>query len=377
MPIAATPTVNGSHMMPPPPGGEWNNKKETTRASSLLDVVLLESGKPTVWRSRSILFKMIRPTSIPGIVLFHFLGIHLVTRMTTTTTTTTASFRTVASHPSSWLTLLMINLVSASSMIVNDYYDAKLGRDQNKLDTSRKYLLRQDVSNATVRRFLMQLYGLSLLVVACLPGTLTRLLATLSLMMTYLYTKHLKPKTFVKNLVCAGLIAFAPVTSGLAARAILLQLQSGVVFVGGGGNMLLGGLPADLWRLAIALFCAVFGREVYMDCNDMTADQRSGIRTIPVVYGKRVATMVAQGANVAMALLITTPPAYRYYRHGSLHRATQLLLMRRLVLAGLASFWQVMRGFQIIRTRGDDKRTIERTVNGGLWVLVLLLASFL
>jgi 4-hydroxybenzoate polyprenyltransferase len=344
-----------------------NEKKET----SLLDLVLMDEpdgDKAAVWQSRAVLFKMIRPSSIPGIVLFHFLGIHLAT--TTSSSSITNAWRAVVSHPASWLTLLIINLVSASSMIVNDYYDAKLGRDANKQDTSKKYILRHQVSLATVRLFLMQLYGLSLFVVACLPGTLTRLSATTALIMTYLYTKHLKPKTFVKNLVCASLIAFAPVTSGLVSRAILLRVDAG----GGGGALgPLLALPTDLWRLALALLCAVMSREVYMDCNDLTADRRGNIRTIPVVYGKRVATVVAQCGNIVSALLVTVPPAYLYYC--SNWNSTESL--RRCLLAGASSLWQVTRGFQIIRTGGDDKRTINRTVDGGLWVLVLLLASFL
>ncbi len=65
------------------------------------------------------------------------------------------------------------------------------------------------------------LYVSLLLVLAFVLGAASRVMVLGAAMMMYLYTVHLKPKTWVKNLSWAALVGASSVTSGLAAWHVL------------------------------------------------------------------------------------------------------------------------------------------------------------
>jgi len=331
----------------------------------------VESEVPTVWKDRAVLFRMTRPSSIPGTILFHMLGVALVVRG--------ASFPTnywsiLLREPTLWLTLLTTNLVSATSMVVNDYYDAKLGRDALKRS---KALVDGKVSMVTAKLFLMYLYAAALIVSTFLPGVPTRLSVVLALIMTYLYTKHLKPMTWVKNAVCASLIALAPWSSGSCAWNILhssdaavagssavINLQSSILLV------------PEIWRVFAVLFFGVLGRELLMDCNDAVADEGAGIRTVPVVYGRRFAVKVAAASTVSMTLIATVPLVQQLLQLPASVPLWSSAPFRRLLLAGgscaayLGNIWKVW------KSKGEDKHLIKKTVDFGLLLVFGLLMSF-
>jgi len=334
----------------------------------------------SVWKNRKELFALTRPSSIPGTILFHMLGVFLVLRGTVTTAGITATnyWSLLLKEPTLWLTLLATNLVSASSMVVNDYYDAKLGRDA--LKHKNKALVDESVvSKATAKRFLMNLYAVALVLSTCLPGAPTRLSVVTALIMTYLYTKHLKPVTWVKNAVCASLIALAPWTSGSCAWNLL---QSHTTAATTTTTVLQSvWLVPELWRVFAVLFAGVMGREILMDCNDVEADEVAGIRTVPVVHGRRFAVTVAAASTTIMTVIATVPPLVQLIRlwSSSTSAAAQLWSsapLRRLLLAGLSSGAYLRNNWRIWKTKGEDAVLITKSVDFCLLAVFGLLLSF-
>lgn len=341
-----------------------NNDGEHPVSPSFIDIALqVESNHEygslrTMWKSRRGLFRMIRPSSVPGICLFHMTGVFLSLKQARMPE---VFWSVLLREPMLWVALICTNLVSASSMVINDYYDAKLGRDQQALDQDGELLLGTQVSLPTARRFLMILYGLCLLLSTSLPGVATRLSVVISLMLTYLYTKYLKPRTWIKNLSCASIIAFAPLASGLATlnlKWMVVTTTRSALYV------------PTLWRLFGALFFGLFAREVYMDCNDMEADSASSVRTIPVVYGKVFALRVAALGHVGLGALALAPHLVALQS-----KSNQFVVLRRLVLASACVLGQLVRSAQTL-LHPNNKELVQKTVDGGLVMVVFLLASF-
>merc|ERR1711971_444420 len=103
-------------------------------------------------------------------------------------------------------------------------------------------------------------------------------------MLTFWYTQHLKPITWLKNVVCAGIIALSPFTSYTAA-AMLSSSSSGLFM-----SVL---RDTKLWALTGALFCGLNAREILMDMRDTEDDSKHNVLTVPVKHGRRFASRIA------------------------------------------------------------------------------------
>lgn len=269
-------------------------------------------------------------------------------------------------HGKMWLVLAALLLTSSTSMVVNDYYDAKLGRDV--ADT--KALVHGDVSLQTARRFLSYLYGVALLLMCVLPGVETRLAVVVGLMLTYFYTQSLKPVTWLKNVVCAALIALSPWTSGAAALHVTA----------------FGSTPAaiwmvpSVWRLTGMLFFGICGREILMDCNDVVVDEAANVQTVPVVHGRRFASRVAAAVTAIMAMCSIAGPVWQLTQVQASASSWRALAtsgpVRRLVLATLGSAAMLRRSWQVVKTEGSDVAVVSKAVDEGLLAVIILLASF-
>jgi len=324
----------------------------------------------TVWSKRQLLFRMTRPTSIPGVVLFHMVGTYLALQ---TIGYTHNYWNVLLKSPKLWLTFVCELLVSSTSMIINDYYDAKLKRDAHKqVNLDKKVLVSGKVSFPLAKRFVTYLYSLALLLVCFLPGAPTRLAVTMGLMVTYLYTKHLKPVLLVKNIVCASLVALTPWTSASAAIYTVAPTTTSVHVVT---------IPS-LARLFAALFFGVMGREVMLDCNDVKSDKHAGIQTIPVTCGCGYSSRVALCTTICMSIIAVSQPIWQLWKttaQMSLWNVLQSspVTCRRLGLALTASIIMLRRSWQVYQTRGKDSRINSTAVDESLMTVVFLLASFI
>jgi 4-hydroxybenzoate polyprenyltransferase len=232
-------------------------------------------------------------------------------------------------------------------MVVNDYYDTKLGVDSLKRN---KPLVVGHVPMAVAKRFLYYMYAALLFSLTVVPGVPARLSVVVGLMLTFWYTKHLKPITWLKNFVCASVIALSPLTSGCAALAIANSNNN--------KWHILTVLP--LWRLTGMLFCGFLGREIIMDINDVVDDRLHKVRTVPVKYGRKFAAQVALVATAVMAGLAVAGKEST----------------RQLVLAAVGSLWMLYRAWHVLRVQGEDRGVVERAVEDGKLAVVMLLASF-
>jgi len=299
------------------------------------------------------LLAMSRPSNIPGVVLLHMLGIFLVTRNTNTL------FWPLFIKPRLMVTLLVLVLTSSTSMLVNDYYDFKLGHDAFK---TNKPLPSRKIALSTVRKALTFLYAMSLLCVAIVPGAPARCTVTLGLILTFGYTQHLKPKTWVKNMVCAALIALSPLTSGVATMGLLQKYSWSD-----------GILP--LSSVVSTLFVGILGREMTMDLNDVIDDSKHGIHTVPAVYGPKFASAVGLVCSLGVLALSTSGPLWELCV-GRRTTTPFTILLRRLFFASLGSLAQLRRSWQVVRTKGQDPNVVETSVNEGLLSVVLILIGF-
>jgi 4-hydroxybenzoate polyprenyltransferase len=330
---------------------------------------------PGVWQNLGPLFQLTRPANFPGVVLLHLLGGYLALKHTGQSH---LFVTTMIQAPFMWIVLGALLLTSSTSMLVNDYYDTKLGRDTDKKNSP---LVTGKLNLSIVRTFLNYLYAAALLCVAFVPGVPARLSVVVALMLTYWYTRHLKPITWIKNVMCATLIALSPFTSGSAALKVASEVGTGPW----GGMRVL--MVPSLWRLVAMLFFGVSGREVMMDIVDQKDDSLNRVRTIPVKYGRNFASGVAMVCYLVGALWVLGGPLFELV--GQLagqtvsHPTLQAILMtnaggmsRRLLFASLGTFMLARRGIQVFRTKGEDLKTLDRTIDEAQLAMVLCLVSF-
>lgn len=373
---------------------------------------------------------MMRPVNFPVVSLFHVLGVHLTVRLWKATQPSIMAAAAAASsssaaapmmmstlallkHPSMMMVLLSLLLVTSTSMITNDYYDARGG-----VDTDKHPLVSGSLSYNIAKTFDSVLYAALLLSSAFVPGVVPRLAVLSGAIVTYLYTVHLKPKTFIKNYSCAALVALSPVTSGLAAREVLNSSLLSYYATSGAGSSNLTNTNIPDWRilaasplsfLVVALFAGITSREILMDITDRESDGNAGIRTIPVRYGTAAAAKAALGwsalsglAACALPLRDGMPILLKQFARcwgstdavlhawdngvngistpissipplGAILTAT---IVRRLVLSAVGSAMLLYRAYLVVRTRGEDVDLAQKAVDSSLLSVLLVLASF-
>jgi 4-hydroxybenzoate polyprenyltransferase len=268
---------------------------------------------------------MMRPSNLPGVVLLHCLGIYRAAQGT-------MSFWRALLRPTSMLTLFCILTVASSSMMVNDYYDVRTGVDRLKAKPT--------FVPSSIKRTLSKMYAVLLVAVAFLPGTVTRLSVLTGAMLTFWYTQHLKPRTWLKNVACAAVMAMAPLTSAAA-----ISTDS---------------LFSTVGRLVSTLLFGFIGRELWMDIRDVESDTTSGIVTVPVKYGKRMASRTAALSMIFMSTL-------------------SLLTKRKVsfAMAAIGSSWILFRAWQVVQSEGLDSQALHRAVEESKLALFFMLGSFL
>ena len=329
---------------------------------------------PSVLDCLGPLFQLTRPINFPGVILFHLLGGYL----SLAHTGQGHLFKKIMLQtPSMYSVLAALLLTSSTSMVVNDYYDKKLGRDTDKKSSP---LVNGQVTLAIVRQYLNYLYAIALICLAMVPGVPARMSVVFGLMLTFWYTKHLKPLTWIKNVMCASLIALSPFTSGSAALKVANEIA------GGPFSPSALAIPS-LFRLVGMLFFGVCGREIMMDITDIEDDQLNSVRTIPVKYGRKFASAVAMVCYALAGVgVLAGPLAKLVSQLGgsiSLPFVKSVLgadlggLTRRLAFACIGSFMLARRGIQVFRANGENNTLISRAVEEAQLALVICLFSFI
>ena len=260
------------------------------------------------------LLAMARPHNIPssiGLVLF---GAYSVER----------SYAFFARPPVAAqvaLSILLTVIVTTTSCIINDYFDYTRGVD-TELNNADRPLVAQRISPTAVKRMLKWAYAVHIGLLCLVSSAPLRLYVYANTMLTYAYTKHIKPVTFLKNAICASVVAMA-VGFGAVASA-------GAFTVG----------MAAAWPYMLTLFCGFCHRELLMDIGDTVSDAAAGVRTLPVLLGRRNALLVSIAPlAVAAVAAAACVPAGPHVVGGRLLRAAAAAPFA--VMAHLA--WRVRR----------------------------------
>jgi 4-hydroxybenzoate polyprenyltransferase len=229
------------------------------------------------------------------------------------------------------------------------------------------------------------MYATLLLSVTFVPGTPARLSIVTGAMTTFWYTQHLKPKTWLKNVSCALLMALSPLTSGAA----VMHLEALSVAAATGVKRtiwdLVGSTTVALGPLFLALFCGFMGREIFMDVKDYQGDKKAGIETVPVRYGRRFGTAVGFGFYGMMGLVAIMGPLLDLLLGNGvaslegmgLLQLLQIPVLQRLFSGSLAGIIMCFRANQIYRTEGRDETVLNKAIEEGKFTSLLVLASFL
>lgn len=300
---------------------------------------------PAVAPHLANLLKMCRLSNLPGVLLLHMMGTYAAIR------STSHSFVSTLLHPSMMLVFSTLIITSCSSMVVNDYYDARTGVD---VLNSKPSLL---APAPVVKRFLTYLYTGLLTLLVVLPGKASRMSVVVGSLLTFWYTQHLKPKTWIKNVSCAGIIALSPFTS--AAAACYTR------------NLSLSPMLGNIVRMCSMIFFGIMGREIWMDVLDEEGDRTVSIRTVPVVYGKRAACRIVLGLSLCMTLLSVSGPLLELWLSGG--TAT---IWRRLGLSLIGSGMVVRRAIEIVAKDGMNLNLVKQAIEEDKLALVFLMGSF-
>jgi len=112
--------------------------------------------------------------------------------------------------PAVLLVALCTMMITATSMVANDYFDYKKGTDAG--DTGNA-LTRQALAPEEAKAFVGKCYTLLLLLICVVPEAPVRLLLMAGGISTFTYTKRFKPVTWLKNASVAFICALAPAVS--------------------------------------------------------------------------------------------------------------------------------------------------------------------
>ena len=296
---------------------------------------------PAVRPYLTSLLKMCRLSNIPGVIALHVIGAYTAIR-----NTGSQLLLSTMMQPSMLMVLASQVVLTCSSMVVNDYYDARTGVDV--LNAKNSF----SVPPIVIKRFLSYLYASLLIGVVFLPGKIARMSVVSAAMLTFWYTQHLKPKTWIKNVSVSGIIALSPITSAAAASYVL--------------DLPFSKTLANVFPLSMTIFLFAMGREIWMDILDETGDREANVETVPVRYGKRFASRAVLGLDIFMGLICVGGPLLSFLSGESVGM--------NLTLRAIGLSMVLVRAVEIVRRDGTNTKLIQKAVEEGKIALLLLTA---
>lgn len=197
-----------------------------------------------------------------------------------------------------FLFVLVTVIIAASGYIINDIIDLKI----DLINKPDKTLINHTVSKS--KAYLI--YWITIIIGGILAAYLAVyvqqfplfVIYPIAVFLLYAYSKYLKQGVLIGNLIVSLFCAFVAGIVWFAERASFGVLKSqapeeakliSFLFIG---------------YLAFA-FISTFYREIIKDLEDMEGDKASGCRTLPIVYGSKVAKTIAFIFGIILLLSIT------------------------------------------------------------------------
>lgn len=200
------------------------------------------------------------------------------------------------------LTLLIVSVVgiAAGGYVINDYFDVKIDRINRPDNLVVTRIISRD---AAMNLF----YGLT--AVGVIAGTVVAWWAhSWTLLFTYVvipgllwfYSASYKRMFLVGNLVVAFASAIVPLLVAIANADYLHHLYQNALAY----SPIVGELYVWTGGFAAFAFLLTWVREIVKDIEDIEGDREMECRTLPIVWGDKVAKIIATILLVAIATLI-------------------------------------------------------------------------
>ena len=200
------------------------------------------------------------------------------------------------------LTLLIVSVIgiAAGGYVINDYFDVKIDRINRPDNLVVTRIISRD---AAMNLF----YGLT--AVGVIAGTVVAWWAhSWTLLFTYIvipgllwfYSASYKRMFLVGNLVVAFASAIVPLLVAIANADYLHHLYQNALAY----SPIVGELYVWTGGFAAFAFLLTWVREIVKDIEDIEGDREMECRTLPIVWGDKVAKIIATILLVAIATLI-------------------------------------------------------------------------
>jgi 4-hydroxybenzoate polyprenyltransferase len=200
------------------------------------------------------------------------------------------------------LTLLIVSVVgiAAGGYVINDYFDVKIDR----INRPDNLVVTRIISRDTAMHLF---YGLT--AVGVIAGTVVAWWAhSWTLLFTYVvipgllwfYSASYKRMFLVGNLVVAFASAIVPLLVAIANADYLHHLYQNALAY----SPIVGELYVWTGGFAIFAFLLTWVREIVKDIEDIEGDREMECRTLPIVWGDKVAKIIATLLLVVIATLI-------------------------------------------------------------------------
>lgn len=200
------------------------------------------------------------------------------------------------------LTLLIVSVVSiaAGGYVINDYFDVKIDR----INRPDNLVVTRIISRDTAMHIF---YGLT--AIGVIAGTVVAWWAhSWTLLFTYVvipgllwfYSASYKRMFLVGNLVVAFASAIVPLLVAIANADYLHHLYQNALAY----SPIVGELYVWTGGFAIFAFLLTWVREIVKDIEDIEGDREMECRTLPIVWGDKVAKIIATILLVVIATLI-------------------------------------------------------------------------
>ena len=200
------------------------------------------------------------------------------------------------------LTLLIVSVIgiAAGGYVINDYFDVKIDRINRPDNLVVTRIISRD---AAMNLF----YGLT--AVGVIAGTVVAWWAhSWTLLFTYVvipgllwfYSASYKRMFLVGNLVVAFASAIVPLLVAIANADYLHHLYQNALAY----SPIVGELYVWTGGFAAFAFLLTWVREIVKDIEDIEGDREMECRTLPIVWGDKVAKIIATILLVVIAILI-------------------------------------------------------------------------
>ena len=224
--------------------------------NNILLIKMSENTKPIHIKKLNSYIKITRPEGLPYEFALPLFGSYLATK----------SIETLL-NPYAILMGIISAIIASNSMVINDYYDYKLGTDKDK---SLKVLNKKDLTTEEVVHFSTYLGLLSYYLSSLINNNLIRHIISNTIIVTYLYTPVFKNIPLLKNIIVSLIITQSPLTGALIVNGDIKSV-----------------IPAMTY-----LFNFIMWQELMLDIIDLDGDKKNNIKTIPVLYGYKNANII-------------------------------------------------------------------------------------